>query len=357
MKRFFECLVPVTACNLKCEYCYIIQQDRRKKKYASFEYDPVHIGKALSVNRLGGVSYISICGSGETLLQKDLCDIVLQILKQGHYVNITTNGTITKRFKQIIKMCSPAYLERLHFAFSFHYLELIRTNTMDIFFQNISMVRNAGCSFLVQINLYDKYMPHWNNIKEIVKKHTGSLPQVALTRNTYGKEITILTKRNQADYISIGKQMDSPLFDFTVKNFMVKRKEFCYAGDWSGKLDLATGILTGCYGAGIKQNIFKNIDKAIKFEAIGKNCIHKYCINSSHFLSLGVIPTLKTPTYAHLRDRKDAGWYSSNFRDFLTRKLSDDNDEYSLIKKKYINIKVRCIESYRYLRGVIKHYF
>ena len=28
IKRFFECLIPVTICNLKCEYCYIIQEER-----------------------------------------------------------------------------------------------------------------------------------------------------------------------------------------------------------------------------------------------------------------------------------------------------------------------------------------
>lgn len=26
IKRFVECLLPVTACNLKCSYCYVIQK-------------------------------------------------------------------------------------------------------------------------------------------------------------------------------------------------------------------------------------------------------------------------------------------------------------------------------------------
>ena len=30
---------------------------------------------------------------------------------------------------------------------------------------------------------------------------------------------------------------------FTFKNFMVKRTEYCYAGEWSGVLDMKTGIL------------------------------------------------------------------------------------------------------------------
>ena len=32
IKRFFECLIPVTICNLECEYCYVIQREYRNMK-------------------------------------------------------------------------------------------------------------------------------------------------------------------------------------------------------------------------------------------------------------------------------------------------------------------------------------
>ena len=91
-----------TKCNLKCSYCYIIQEGRRTEKSAELKYSPEHIGKALSKKRLGGTCYISICGAGETLIPKEVPDIVKQILKQGHYVNITTNGTISDRIDEIV---------------------------------------------------------------------------------------------------------------------------------------------------------------------------------------------------------------------------------------------------------------
>ena len=99
VKRFIECLIPVTACNLKCSYCYVIQRHNRKGRMAELKYSPEQIGRALRQERWGGVCYFSICGSGETTLQKGLEDIVYQILQQGHYVNITTNGTVTGRLR------------------------------------------------------------------------------------------------------------------------------------------------------------------------------------------------------------------------------------------------------------------
>lgn len=132
-KRFIECLLPVTICNLKCSYCYIIQENRRDMKKADLQYSPQHIAKALSPERLGGVSFISICGAGETLIQKEAIDIVYELLKVGHYVNITTNGTITKAIDKISNF-PKKYLDRLHMSFSFHYLELREKNLLNIFF-------------------------------------------------------------------------------------------------------------------------------------------------------------------------------------------------------------------------------
>ena len=347
MKRFFECTIPTTACNLKCNYCYIIQEDRRKNERAVFSHNPEHIGKALSIERLGGVSFISMTAAGETLLPVEISKITHEILKQGHFVNITTNGTLSKRFDEILNF-DKVFLSKLNFSFSFHYLELLRTNNLTAFFENIKKIKRAGCSFVLQINLCDEYIPYWEDIKQISLQETGALPQVALTRDescviSLGGEYRILTK-NVENYYRIGGEMNSPLFDFTCKNFMVKRKEFCYAGEWSAKLDLGTGEMTGCYGNGIKQNIFENLSKPIKFRAIGNNCCFQYCFNSSHFMSLGVIPELTTPSYSDLRNRKEGKWYSAQMEQFLSERLYSDNRQYSDWQKlkTNIDIKFRC---------------
>lgn len=352
IKRFIECLIPVSVCNLKCDYCYIIQQNRRKMEIPQMKYSPEHIGRALSKERLGGTCYISICGAGETLVQKEIIDIIECILKQGHYVNITTNGTLNDRFNDIIKLPKDL-LERLNFSFSLHYLELLRLNKIDDFFKNVNKVKKAGCSFVVQLNLYDKYIPYLEEIKQVCIDNVGAIPQVAATRNelTGNGKMTLMTSYSDEEYKKIGDSFNSPLFDFTMKNFMVKRKEFCYAGDWSGVLNLATGELKACYTSTKSQNIFEKIEEPIKFRAIGNNCTNVYCINSSHFMSLGVIPSVDTPTYAELRNRPEAQWYNEKFLKFLSGKLEENNIQYNIVKK----IEVNVYESIPKLMQLVKN--
>lgn len=341
MRRFIECLLPVTACNLKCSYCYIIQENRRNTDKAVFKYSPEVIKNGLTKERLGGTCLISITGSGETFIPKELPAVVKGILENGHFVNITTNGTLSKQIGTLL-FETEGYHQYLHISFSFHYLELKKKNLLDCFFNNIKMVKKAGCSFLLQINLCDDYLPYWEEIKEISLANVGAYPQVALTRRESKHGYSVMTSLSFEEYVKKGKEMNSPLFDFTCKNFNVKRNEFCYAGLWSAKLNLCTGEMTGCYGLGIHQNIFDNVDKPIKFEPIGNHCHFKYCFNSSHFLSQGIIPELlPLPSYGELRNREEAHWYTKEMKEFLykqfecTNLLLTDKQKW-LYNKKYV---------------------
>lgn len=335
IKRFFECLIPVTICNIRCSYCYVIQRNNRKMEQPKLKYTPEQIGKALTQKRLGGTCYFSICGAGETLVPHETIEIAKAILDNGHYINITTNGTLTNRFEEIVHF-PQEWLERVHFSFSFHYVELKKRNLLDTFFKNVDKVKKAGASFIVQINLCDEYLPYLDEIKRLCIEHTGAMPQVAATRKEIqlNNNVQLLTEMTTEEYISLGKTFESPLFDMTMKNFNVKRKEFCYAGDWTGTLDLSTGILSRCYGSCYRQDIFADPDRPIDFQAIGNACSSLYCMNSSHFMSLGVIPEVDTPTYASLRNREEAGWYTPRMQAFLSQKLSDNNELYDEKKEK-----------------------
>jgi organic radical activating enzyme len=351
---FIECLIPITACNMKCHYCYVAQRGQNKATLPKMKYSPETIGKALSKNRLKGNAYISMCGAGETLLVREITEILFAILKEGHYANITTNGTISEKFDEIINVIPKHLLEHLHFSFSLHYLELLRLNKLDHFFKNVKRIRENGCSFIIQINLCDEYEPFLEEIKEIVFAHTNAYPQVAATRDELNlkKDVRLYTKHTQLEYENIGKSFASPLFQYTMKNFMVKRKEFCYAGNWSYVLNMETGILKPCYASREKQNIFKNIYKPIKLHTVGNHCGSAFCMNSSHFMAWGVIPELEHPTYADLRNRncQDASsWYSKTMLTTLNQNLETNNKPYTPLKKTKTNIYYYYYLILRYL--------
>lgn len=348
VKRFFECLIPVSVCNLECEYCYIIQLKQRQMEMAKFQYEPKHIVKALRKERVGGVCYFSICGAGETFIQNEVIEIVKLLLEEGHYVNITTNGTMSKQIDKLIRECENK--AHLHIAFSLHYLELKRLGLLETFFQNVKKVSQTEISYLVQMNLYDGYLPYLDEIKEICMRETGAYPQVAVTRDEHNFPIKMHTDLPEEEYYKYGLQFDSKLFDFTYQNFNKKREEFCYAGDWSGVLNLANGWLQKCYQNKEGQNIFEDIDRPIRFSAVGNHCCNAYCVNSSHFMSLGVIPSIETPTYAELRNRENAGWYHEEMKFFLNSKLQESNKQYSSYNKVKSNMKSFYYRVKRYIR-------
>ncbi len=279
---------------------------------------------------------VSLCGFGETLIPADMPDIIYNILKQGHFVNVTNNGTMSSRFNEIIKF-PPAMLKRLCFSFSLHYIELKRTNNLQTFIDNVKMVKAAGCSILVQLNLADEYISCMDEIKEMCLENFGAYPQVALTRKEEGG-FSIYSNYTNDEYIAYGKTFRSPLFDFTCKNFNVKRSEFCYAGDWSFVLDLGTGDLKSCYFSKAFYNIYDKPNEKIKALAVGSNCHNSYCVNSSHFMALGVIPSISCPSYADLRNREEADWYTKEMNNFLNTRLYEGNKQYSLFKKLGVNI-------------------
>ena len=335
-KAFIECLIPVTACNLRCSYCYVIQENRRGAKVPKLPYSIERIKESLTRERFGGTCFFNLCGAGETLIPRYTIDIAKALLENGHFINITTNGTLTNRFDQILEEFSSDELERMSCSFSFHYLELVRIKKLDAFFANVRKMRDAGTSVLVQLNLCDEYLPHLDEIKRLCMQEVGAYPQVAATREEEhfpATNVRLLTELSREEYERIGNEFDSPLFRTTMKNFGVKRREFCYNGDWAYVLNFGSGRLHRCYNSALVQDIFKNPAKPIMKCAVGHCCNALFCYNSTHFMSIGTIPESDTPPYVDLRDRPEASWYNDRMKAFLSHKLSENNRPYNALQK------------------------
>ena len=254
------------------------------------------------------------------MLPPEIIAISREILAQGHYIAIITNGTATKRFKEICQFPED-YRERILFKFSFHYLELKKRKLLEKFFDNVNMMRQAGCSISVELTPSDIYIPYIQEIKDICMDKVGALCHVTVARKETDPELPILTELSREDYIKTWSQFDSDMFKFKMQTFNVKRREFCYGGLWTGHLNLGTGILRQCYCGAVIQNLFEDPEKPIKWEPIGNYCAEPHCHNAHVWLTLGAIPELETPEYTLMRNRvcKDGTeWLTPRINSFLS---------------------------------------
>jgi organic radical activating enzyme len=341
MKRFIECGVPISACTLRCHYCYVTHHKLFGAKIPKFPYSAEFFGKALSKERLGGTCLLNFCADGETLLPPEISSYIKAGLEQGHFVMVVTNGTVTKRFDEIFEFPEPL-LRRLAFKFSFHYLELKKRNLITVFFNNIIRAKEHGCSFTLELTPSDELEPYINEIIETSKQYLGAVCHVTVARDEREWDFPILTHHSREEYKKIWSVFNSELFDYKLSVFGEKRREFCYAGEWSGCLNVLNGNFTQCYHQSYyKQNWYKNIDKPLKFLPVGNNCLIAHCHNAHSFIGLGTIPELNAPTYTEMRNRisvDGSEWLQPEVKDFFSSKLSESNTEYSSFDKLKINM-------------------
>ena len=256
---------------------------------------PERFAEFFSVERLGGPSYFNLCAPGETMIHPEIVELVYQITKSGHYADIVTNGTLIKKFDELIAKLDSYGKNHIFIKFSFHYLELLKKNQMKNFLDNVQKIKNSGISYYIEITPHDEFIPYIDEIKNFSMEHFGALPHITVARNGGTKDIALLTKYSRDEYRRIWSVFYSELFDFKFSLFNVKREEFCYAGLWSLSVDLENGEYRQCYGGDVLGKLI-DIDKPINFRAICK-CRQPHCFNGHAFLGCGDIPEINGLTY------------------------------------------------------------
>lgn len=348
--KYIDCYIPTETCNFKCHYCYIARQGKFNKKLVNFDYTPQYIRKALSKERLGGTCLLNLCAGGETLLSPEVLPLMKELLLEGHYLTVVTNGSMTSRFKEI-DTWDASLKQHIMFKFSFHYLELKRLNLMNTFFDNVRLMRDSGCSITVEVTPNDEIIPYIDDIKQVCLEELGALCHITIARDDCTDEIRHLSDLSFEDFYNTWKTFDSDLLDFKYSIFYEKRKEFCYAGCWSLYLNIAMGDLQQCIYGNYLCNIFKNVDEPIFMSAVGNKCEYPHCYNGHSYLTLGAIPELKTPTLLKMRDRIYGGnshWIKKEFADFIDQQFFENNEVFSKRQKeennrKYFIIKVNSL--------------
>lgn len=346
IKRLILCNIPASICNLRCRYCYLAQREASYQgEQADFQYSPEYVGNAFSVDRMGGTCYFNFCAEGETLLAKGIEEYIYHIAKQGHFIEIVTNLTVTDVIDKILSF-EQDILDRISFKCSFHYLQLKERNLLDVFADNANKIWSHNCSASIEITPDDELIPYIDEVKDYSYYKFGALPHLTIARDDNNNK-GYLTKLPIEEYDHIWKQFQSSFWEFKKTIFNVHRDEYCYAGAWSLYVNLASGETTQCYCSRYNQNIFENLSRPIDFIPIG-TCMQPHCYNGHALLTMGCIPEFTPVCYGNIRDRirlDGTHWIQSDMLEFLNSKLEDSNTlatekekkrYYSLIRKKKI---------------------
>lgn len=357
IKRFIDFYVPVESCTFRCHYCYITHHRKFDNKLPVLKYSAEQVRAGLSKERMGGPCLINICGGGETLLPPEIIGYIRVLLEEGHYVMVVTNASVTKRFEEMAQF-PPELMKRLFFKFSYHYLQLKERGLLDRFVSNVKMMSDAGASYTIEATPSDELIPYIDEMKEFSIKNFGAVNHVTVARNEAAKgNLPILTNLSYQEYEQTWSTFHSEFFEYKFSIFNKKRKEFCYAGDWSFVINIGTGIMQQCYCSYFEQNILDDPTKPIKFLAVGNNCNQYHCYNGHAFLCLGDIPEHKAPTYATIRNRvcsDGSEWLKPEMKAFMSTRLKESNEEYTVLQKKKINSEIRRLKRKRQVKDFLK---
>lgn len=346
--RFINTNIPAEGCNLRCEYCYIRQHgneellkiDNTKKL---FSYSVSHMLKALSIERMGGVCMFNISGTGETLLNPDIFDIVYGLVAQGHYVALISNCTITKIIEKFGAMPVECR-HRLFFKASFHYRELKKRKLLETYARNIRFMREHQIAFSVEMVSNDYVLNELDELKAFCLQNFGALPHVLAGRdetvqNTFPK---YKSKLSEEEFKKVWSAFDSDLFQYQDTDYHLSHTaEFCYAGVYTGSLDLSTGAFSPCPGGRTITNFFEDIEQPIHFVPMAE-CPLPYCF-CGFFLHVlaGVAREEYHPDvkFFQFRDRmcSDGGtWLTPSIREVFSHRCAEYHEDYPKEEKLYL---------------------
>ena len=230
-------------------------------------------------------------------------------------------------------------MPHLFFKFSFHYNELKRRNLIDIFFSNISYVKEKECSFTVELPAYDGFIASREEIIKICKERLeNEVCHVTVLRDESKTDFSVLSKYDDfMTYKEIWEPFHSALFDIRADVLEKKYKGFCYAGEWTFTANIETGEIRQCYYERVLDNLYANPCSKLNLCAVGNHCHASYCYSCHAFLCFDVMPELQVKMrYDQTRDR-DNKWLTTDMKLFMSQKLSENNAEYKLEEQQLVN--------------------
>lgn len=324
MRKYIGMDVPAYGCNFNCSYCYLGEKCSREIAFPDLIHSPKYIRYRLRKENIGGSALIGICAGGETLFADKIVEVCTELLKEGHYLIIVTNGTSTKVIKNIIENAKE-YAAHIIFKISFHYLELKKKGLLNHFVKNVNMINESKASFTLELMPHDDLIEFIPELLSFSLKNFGAYPQLTVGRDEDNNK-ELLTKLSKEEYIQTWNIFQSEMFDLKIRFYMMHGMN-CNAGKESFFVDLNSGKMTRCL---FPENVgnFYDENTSLEFDRVGDSCPLNYCYNCHAYVTIGIMPDIVAPTYMEIRDRvrvDGSHWIKEEMRCFLNNKFYISN--------------------------------
>lgn len=357
VSRAITVYVSGNICNLQCSYCYVKNSNPTEiAQPVRLSYPLEMIIKSFSPKRLGGLADITVIGSAETLLAREVVPFVHGLIHYGHVVTVVTNATLSKRITELLN-CPAEDLKNLIVKASFHYRQLQEKKLMDVYFQNIKRVIAAGASAYPFVVISSDYLPELKTIGALISSELGvkahCTPCNKVT-NEYDIKFHAPFDPEPSEELveEIDQYFDTRIFQECVRYKKVDvQNTFCYAGRFSLGVDFASGRLYKCHGFAEDDGVgfYEDPDRPYEWkEPIAMSCAIESCALQYNFFSEGMLPDYPGRyTYGQLLFQP--GLISEHVRDCLDVRFDQiyqrlDEREENRITIKNKNIQIRRLE-------------
>lgn len=323
MEKYIGLDVAVHGCNLKCSYCYLGKERGSSISIPKLIHSPKYIRYRLRRKTIGGSALINICARGETLLADKLPEVCMELLKEGHYIMIVTNGISRQKINDIIASAGE-YAKHIIFKVSMHYMELRKRGLLDVYAENLRIIDKSPASYTIELMPCDELIEYIPEIMSYSVKEFGAYPQLTVGRDEQNKR-RLLSKLEFDEYYKIWSVFHSEMFELKMKYYMMHGTN-CDAGKRSFLIDLETGKISRCLFSEISGNFFDN-NCSLEFQRVGNNCKLEYCYNCHAYTTIGILPDFPAPRLSEIRDRKrvdGSHWLKEEAREFLNVKFFDN---------------------------------
>ena len=323
IKKYIGVHIKENLCNLDCSYCYLSANPYRRRENIGVKnpHNPKYIRLCMSRDKMGGSCFICLTASGETMLADNIIEVCHELLKEGHYLHIVTNGTTLKLIDKLIKQTGE-YSRNILFKLSFQYIQLKEKKLLNVFSEVVELIHKSPSSYTIELMPHDELCEYVDEVKEYSLQYFGAYPHITLGRDD-GRKARLLTDMKATDYFDIWSAFGSPMFDLKRRVYLSNEKS-CRAGEKSLFIDLYSGNISRCVFDESVGNIYLDDIRNLEINSVLNSCPNKYCYNCHVYVPLNILPMDNVPTYAEIRDRirKDGShWIKENMRRYLSIKL------------------------------------